>query len=435
MNTNKKLQILLINVCPRENKCFRSAFSKFLTYPSLTIAHIKAIINRYKDIEADTCDEFAGEKINFKKHYDIVMMNFMSIGAYRAYDLAEFYKKQNTYTVAGGYHASYMNEEVQKYFNSTVSGSADGSIPAFLEDYKKGIPKKLYKNIPDIENVEIIPDRSAVPNNKYIAFPPLTANPSCPNCCEYCVISDFNRGNKPKKIETIKQEIKQLKKSRIIFLDPNFFADRNYAIELMKVLKEIKVEWAAAAVINIAKDEEMLKMASISGATGFAIGFESFNEKSLKAANKYFNNPSEYKNAVDIIHKHNLYVNGFIMLGMDYDTKESLLNIPQMVDYLNLDLVKYSILTPMPNSKLYNKLKNEGRILTEDWRLYDQNHAVFQPKNMTKEELEEIYIKVWKETYELKRLYKRVFQNKDKSLHHKLRLLGVNLAFKYLGVK
>ena len=89
----------------------------------------------------------------------------------------------------------------------------------------------------------------------------------------------------------------------------------------------------------------------------------------------------------------------------------------------------------MPNSKFYDKLKAENRILTEDWKLYDQNHAVFQPENMSKEELEEIYIKVWDKTYSLKRIYKRVFKNRNKSLCHKLRLLGVNLGFKYLGVK
>ena len=87
------MKILLINICNPQSKCFRGCFSKFLTYPALTLAFIKAIIKSVdNDINIDTCDEFAREKIDFNKQYDIVMMSFMPIGAYRAYELAEKFK-------------------------------------------------------------------------------------------------------------------------------------------------------------------------------------------------------------------------------------------------------------------------------------------------------------------------------------------------------
>ena len=428
------MKILVINISNPDNKCYKGRFSKFLTYPALTLAFIKAIIKKTdSEIQIYTCDEFGGEKIDFNIRYDIVMMSFMSIGAYRAYELAKKFKSLGSYTVAGGYHPTYVYDEVQKYFDTTIVGSANGSIPLFLYDYKNIVPKKLYMNIPEPENFEVIPDRSAIPKKHYISLPSVIANPGCPNCCKFCVISDSNRLTKPRNLKIVEEELKQLKAKRVVFLDPNFFGNKEYSIELMHILKELKMEWAAACTIDMALDEKILNLASECGAGGFAVGLESFTRESLIDSNKVFNRPELYKNAIEVFHKYNLYVNGFIIVGMDYDTKESLLNIPNMVEYLHLDLAKFALLTPMPNSELYKKLDKEGRILSKNWNLYDQNHVVFQPKNMTPEELTEIYLYIWNETFRLPRLYKRIFNDRRK-LYHKFRLLAANLGFKYFGV-
>ena len=101
--------------------------------------------------------------------------------------------------------------------------------------------------------------------------------------------------------------------------------------------------------------------------------------------------------------------------------------------YLGLDLARFSILTPAPNSILYKKLEKENRIITHDWRKYDQNYAVFQPKNMTPQRLEEIYHYVWERTYSIPSILRRVNKSKN-NLFNKLFLLGTNLGFKYVGV-
>lgn len=428
------MRILLINICNPNSQCFRGKYSQFLTYPALTLAHIKAIIKLVdSEIEIDTCDEFAREQIDFSQKYDIVMMSFMSIGAYRAYEIATKFKELGSYTVAGGYHPTYVLDEVQEYFDTTIVGSANGSIPMFLNDFKNNQPQKTYINIPELSNFEIIPDRSAIPKKKYIKIPPVIANPSCPNCCQFCVISDSNRLAKPRNLETVRKELKMLNSKKVIFLDPNFFANKEYSLELMNILKELKIEWSAACTINLVKDESLLKKAVECGALGFAVGLESFSKESLLDVNKGFNKPEEYKKAIEKFHKFNLYINGFIIVGMDYDTKDSLMNIPQMVEYLHLDLAKYAILTPMPNSELYYKLESENRILTKNWNYYDQNHVVFQPKNMTPDELTNIYLYIWNETYKFSRMRKRIFKG-NQSFSNKLILFGANLAFKHFGI-
>ena len=102
--------------------------------------------------------------------------------------------------------------------------------------------------------------------------------------------------------------------------------------------------------------------------------------------------------------------------------------------YLNLNLARFAILTPVPNSPLFNRLETEGRLLTKDWSKYNQHLAVFQPKNMTPERLEEIYRKVWKETYSFTNLFVRFKNLPNKSLKEKIVCIGANLGFKYLGM-
>ena len=119
---------------------------------------------------------------------------------------------------------------------------------------------------------------------------------------------------------------------------------------------------------------------------------------------------------------------------MDGDTEELLLSLPEQVKYLNLNLVRFSILTPVPNSPLYKRLEKEGRLLTKDWAKYGQHQAVFQPTDMTPERLEEIYRKVWKETYSFKNLFIRFKNLPNRTLKEKLVGIGANLGFKYLGI-
>ena len=127
-------------------------------------------------------------------------------------------------------------------------------------------------------------------------------------------------------------------------------------------------------------------------------------------------------------------MNGCFVLGLDGDTEELLLSLPEQINYLNLNLARFSVLTPVPNSPLFKKLEKEKRILTKDWSLYTQHIAVYKPQNMSKERLEEIYHYVWKETYSWKNIFKRVKSLKHNTLGEKLICLGANIGFKYLGM-
>ena len=112
-----------------------------------------------------------------------------------------------------------------------------------------------------------------------------------------------------------------------------------------------------------------------------------------------------------------------------------MLALPEKIKYLGLDLARFSILTPLPNSELYRKMDKEGRIIIKDWSKYTQNNTVFQPENMSMERLDEIYRKVWRKTYTFKNIWFRIKNSSNKTLTEKFILLGANIGFKYLGIQ
>jgi hypothetical protein len=73
-----------------------------------------------------------------------------------------------------------------------------------------------------------------------------------------------------------------------------------------------------------------------------------------------------------------------------------------------IDLPRFAIVTPFPNTGLYNRLAREGRILTRDWELYDGQHVVFQPKRMSVRELQDGTEAAWKHAYSLGSIARRL---------------------------
>ncbi len=423
------MKILLLLPWEKNYKAYRDKFSNLLTYAPLTLVTLAALIPPELNAEIELCDEMV-QSCDYKKNYDIVAISFVTPSSKRAYAIAKKFKAKGSYIVFGGYHTTFMPQEALLYADTIIIGSAESSFPEFLLDYSQGKAKKEYENPCISVNKSVIPRRDLLPKRGYLNVPCMIANPGCPNKCEFCAISAMNPPN-PRPIANVIREIKSMNTKRVIFFDPNFFQNRPYALELMSELESTKVRWGCNATVTTAFDDELVIAAQKSGCRGVLMGLESINKESLINAKKGFNDPKKYKEAISIMQAHNISVNGCFILGFDSDTKENLLSLPEQVAYLGVNLVRYAILTPVPNTKLYKRLEKEGRILTTDWTKYTQNKAVFKPKNMSAQELEEIYIKVWKDSYKLQKIWNRL--KSASSFEDKALLLGANLGFKYVG--
>jgi radical SAM superfamily enzyme YgiQ (UPF0313 family) len=75
---------------------------------------------------------------------------------------------------------------------------------------------------------------------------------------------------------------------------------------------------------------------------------------------------------------------------------------------MKIDIADFSILTPFPGTPIYNNLEKENRLLTKDWVKYNMHNVVFQPKNMTPEDLQEGVIKLYNNFYSVNHTLKRI---------------------------
>lgn len=427
------MRVLFIHAWNQNDLSYRSRFSNLLSYPSLTLPTLISLVPEELGIEVEACDEMS-QKVNYNRKYDIVAISFDTSSSIQAYTHARRFKEQGAYILLGGYHATFMPEEALEHGDTIVVGPAEVSLPEFFYDFIIGSPKRLYDN-PNYDACNMkIPARDKVSRSKSLRIPSIIADRGCNNRCKFCAISKMWLSN-ARPIQEVVEEIKGLHTNKLIFFDPNFFKPREYALELMKELEKLKIKWATNATADVAFDDELLSAAQRAGCSGVLIGFESLSEQSLKGVRKKFSNTEKYKEIVERMHNYNISVNGCFVLGFDNDTEEELLSIPEKVKYMHLDLTRFAILTPIPGSELFKELDNEGRILTRDWSLYTQHRAVFQPANMSPQRLEEIYRRVWKETFTLKNIVGRVWGSPSKTLVEKSVLLGVNIGFKLLPIQ
>lgn len=427
------MKLLMIHVWNGSERSYRGRFSNLLSYPSLTLAVIYSLIPEGVFERIDIIDENS-QKVSYdKEKYDVVMLSFETSSSITAYQHCEEFRKRGSYIVCGGYHATALPDEVLRHCDTVICGPAEISVPEFINDYAAGEPKKLYRNYNVCPADFPMPARDKITKRKKLRIPAVVADRGCSNCCKYCSMRTMWKSD-PRPVESVVNEIKSLKAKMVIFYDPNFFGKREYALELMRGLKPLKILWASNATADFGYDHELMQAAYESGCRGVLIGLESLNSQSLTGVGKRFHQADKYKEIIDNIHSHGMAVNGCFVLGFDSDTEEELLALPERVDRLGLDLCRFAVLTPYPGTKLFEEYEKQGRLISKDWSRYNQHNAVFAPVNFSAERLDEIYRSVWKKAYSWRRVLKRTFTSPWRKNGYVFILLGANIGFKFLGI-
>ncbi|MCK5300405.1 MAG: DUF4070 domain-containing protein, partial [Thermoplasmatales archaeon] len=140
------------------------------------------------------------------------------------------------------------------------------------------------------------------------------------------------------------------------------------------------------------------------GCVEWFVGFESVSQEALNGIKKTHNKVEDFKNMIKRIHDYGMSVQGGIIFGFDEDTPDVFDTTLEKMYELDIDVVEVNILTPYPGTPLFDRMEKDGRILTRDWSKYNQIDVVFNPKNMSVEELRNGARKVAKEFYSLKNI-------------------------------
>lgn len=378
-------------------------------YPIITLPHLAAITPRKHSVKIVNENY---EDIDFKQDVDLVGITCYTMTAPRVYDIADEFRKRGKTVILGGYHPTAMPEEAKQHADSIVMGMAEATWPKAIEDFENGKLKPIYERDHTFDLSKVPPlRRDLIRNNPFLGA--IQTTRGCTNRCEFCAISSFC-GNviKQRPVKDVVEEIKSMPNKLFIFHDPHLTLHRKYAMELFKeiIRQKISKGWVANGTADIlgTVDEEFLKLARKAGCVEWFVGFESVSQEALNNIKKTHNKVEDFKKMIKRVHDYGMTIQGGIIFGFDEDKPDIFDTTLETISDWDLDVLEVNILTPYPGTPLFDRLDEEGRILTRDWSRYNQVDVVFQPKNMTVEELYEGSRKVAKEFYSTYNLTKKI---------------------------
>ena len=378
-------------ISPRSPVPCVSEREKAIQFSRLTLATVAALFPKHSEIKIinDNLDE-----INFDEKADIVGITSITSTAPRAYEIADRFRERGIPVIMGGIHPSILPEEASKHADSVVIGEAEGVMDDLINDFQKGKLQKFYFSTkkPSLENLPL-PRRNLWKKNKYYReLNMVQTTRGCPYHCDFCSVSTFfGRTYRTRPIQEIVEEIKKLPTRNIFFVDDNITAIPNYAKKLFKAITPLKIRWFGQGSINIAKDRELMRVAAKSGCYGLFIGFESLSDANLKQVSKTINSVKEYHTAIKKIHDYGIGIVGAFIFGFDYDDESVFEKTVRFIERNQIELASFSILTPLPGTKLYKQMEEDNRIIERNWAKYTCGEVVFKPKLMSPEKLQEGY--------------------------------------------
>ncbi len=347
------------------------------------------------------------EDIDYDWGADLVGISVRTMFADRAYSISQNFRKRGVKTVLGGIHPSMCTEEALDHCDTVVVGEAESVWWKILEDAEGDRLERTYRaESPADLTACSAPARSFLSKEKYFSDIVQTTK-GCPFSCEFCSVHAFD-GQKIRN-KTVDQVIKEIveisgstaryKRKSIFFADDNIIANKAFAIKLFIALKPYNLNWSCQASINIAQEDELLRLMKDCGCGAVLIGFESVSKENLSRMDKGINLKHDYLESIKRIQSHGILVHGSFILGYDFDTKNSFDELTDFVRESKLLMPLINVLTPFPGTKLFDRLEKEGRVLHKDWSRYDGKNVVFSPSNMTADELSNGYRRVIKDIY------------------------------------
>jgi radical SAM superfamily enzyme YgiQ (UPF0313 family) len=189
-------------------------------------------------------------------------------------------------------------------------------------------------------------------------------------------------------IENVIREIQSLPSKHLFFADSTLTCNPTYTKTLFDHMKALNKTFSCYGNINtLGKDEHLLKAAQEAGCTLWLIGFESINQQTIENSGKRTNLVTEYASAIKKIHDYGMMIMGLFIFGFDTDHPQVFQDTYEAIQRWELDRTGFAILTPFPGTQLFDELNKADRIFTTDWSQYNLKNVVFQPKNMSADEL------------------------------------------------
>lgn len=330
--------------------------------------------------------------------------------AQRAFALADWYRARGSLVVLGGLHVLSCPDECAPHADALALGDGVQLWPRILRDVENGSLQPRYCATYENEYADDpIPRRELLPRHGFLTTASLIATRGCHNRCGFCYLATegLRMPYRMRRPEDVAAEFVASGEPYAVFVDNNLGSRRDYLRSLCRALRPLEKIWSAAVTLDVTDDPALVREMALAGCTGVFIGFESLSDQNLADARKKTPRADDYSRRVRILHGNGIQVNGSFVLGFDHDRKDVFVRTAEWIEANRLECATFHILTPYPATPLFRQMESEGRLLHHDWSLYDTSHAVFRPRHMTPEELEQGYAWIYRRLFSHASIWRR----------------------------
>ncbi|NHQ59492.1 B12-binding domain-containing radical SAM protein [Chlorobium sp. BLA1] len=369
-------------------------------------------------VEQSICD-MRFEAFPFHESWDLVGLSVQTGMARQAFDLADRLRREGTPVALGGAHVTLFPDSCRPHADLLVHGEADDLWKEVLTDLKSGCLKPDYYSgsFPDMSIARPVSKASLVPG-RYFTTNLIQTGRGCPHSCDFCNVHVLNGHTlRRRAISDIVSEVARFQKydRRIFFfVDDSINADPAYARELFHQLAPLKISWFGQATTTLGQQHELLETFARSGCRALLVGIESIEAKSRSAHKKNQNRSTELAGAIKNIREAGISLYGSFIYGLDGDTLETPAAILDFIRETGLDVPGINILRPTPGTRVFERLREEGRLLFDPrditaFRYTFGQEMLYRPKNIDLEAFVESYSTLTRKIFTIKNSVTRGF--------------------------
>ncbi len=400
------MNILLIQP---NNKNIMGLSTVFLTEPTGLEAIAGSLLRdghnvRIADLRAVhyDADKYLEDAINDFKPDAFGFSCSFTPDVYRTIELAKRVKNNYgaRFVFVGGHHVSvYPVDFSAKEIDAVVIGEGEQTVVELIRAFSSNTPLSSIKGIiyneggnqiktparDLIKKIDELPFFARNLTDEYrkkyylgirTSLACLETARGCPFKCDFCSVWNFYRGSyRSKSPERVIAELKEIKDDYIFVTDDNFFSDVRRVKKLGELIRKERIHklyTIQARSDTIVKHPELISQWKKLGLSNIFIGFESVDDEKLSSINKS-NSSSNNEEAYYIAKKHGVAVTASFMVSPEF-TKLDFKKLIDFVKRLKISVPAFSVLTPLPGTKLFNDLKE--KMTTFDYNYFDLFHPV-----------------------------------------------------------
>ena len=359
------------------------------------------------------------EDIDFARvcRADVVGVTGMVVQRFRMREILEELKRRDVFTVVGG---PWITVE-ENYFGSLADvsfiGEAEQTWPRFLEEWEEGRHQTRYEQQQRTDMTTVPTPRFDLLKMKHYMFGSLQFSRGCPFQCEFCdIIVTFGRVPRLKRSAQVVAELDSLRaqKIEIVFVvDDNLIGNKRAIKSLLldvigwQETNGYPITFFTEASLDLADDEELMRLMVEANFTSVFIGIETPNEDSLRETKKFQNVRAggTLIEKVSRVQQAGLEVWCGMIVGFDHDDLTIFTAQRNFLQDAGIGLAMIGMLSAIPKTPLHARLAEEGRLDPADVTPFGTNVI---PRLMSREQLRDGFVELMEEVYKPEAFFERV---------------------------